>query len=143
MNSTPERTKVALVDLDGKPVPNWVPEGLQREGIDLVYHDCRTREELAEHAHDADVVWLLGGSRILIGNMDGIPRCGGIVRTGSGTDNVPVAEATDRGIVVANTPAALRDPVADHAIALLFAVVRRITIADRAIRLGQWDEAVG
>ena len=103
------------------------PKSLDREGIALVVHDCRTREDLAAHASDADVVWLFGGSRVLHGgNLAAVPRCRAILRTGSGTDNVPVDEATRRQIVVANTPAAISDGVSDHLIALLFAVIRRV-----------------
>jgi D-3-phosphoglycerate dehydrogenase len=68
-----------------------------------------------------------------------LPGCGAIVRTGSGTDNVPVEAATQRGIVVANTPDALTEAVSDHAIGLLFAVLRRITLQDRLVRGGVWD----
>jgi lactate dehydrogenase-like 2-hydroxyacid dehydrogenase len=40
---------------------------------------------------------------------------------------------------VANTPDALTDAVSDHAIALLFAVVRQVAVQDRAVRGGTWD----
>jgi D-3-phosphoglycerate dehydrogenase len=95
---------------------------------------------LTRHAADADVVWLFGGSRVLTAhNLGLLGRCGAIVRTGSGTDNVPVAAATELGIVVANTPDALTDAVSDHAIGLLFAALRRIAAQDRAVRAGIWD----
>jgi D-3-phosphoglycerate dehydrogenase / 2-oxoglutarate reductase len=136
-----ERPRVALVDLDGHPVPDWVRPSLEQHGIDLVAHDCKTREELAAHAGNADVIWLFGGSRILQGgNLDAVPRCRAILRTGSGTDNVPVEEATRRQIVVANTPAAMSDGVSDHAIALLFAAIRRVAELDRAVRAGNWGK---
>ncbi len=137
-----QRLKVALIDLDGQPVPEWVPESLRREQIELTAYDCKTREELARYAGGADVVWLFGGSRILMGgNLAALERCWAIVRTGSGTDNVPVDEATHRGIVVANTPAAFSDAVSDHAIALMFAVVRRIAALDRAVHIGRWGQS--
>ncbi|HZW31414.1 MAG TPA: hypothetical protein VFF52_11940, partial [Isosphaeraceae bacterium] len=70
---TSERPKVALVDLDGQTVPDWVRETLDQEGIQLVDHDCTTRAELEAHAQDAEVVWLFGGSRILLGgNLDAV-----------------------------------------------------------------------
>jgi D-3-phosphoglycerate dehydrogenase / 2-oxoglutarate reductase len=142
MSQTAKRFKVALVDLDGQTCPDWVRETIDREGIDLVARDCKTREELEAHAHDADLVWLFGGSRVLHGgNLAAVPRCRTILRTGSGTDNVPVEEATRRQIVVANTPAAIADGVSDHLIALLFAVARRVAELDRTIRLGRWGQA--
>jgi D-3-phosphoglycerate dehydrogenase len=142
MGQVSKRLKVALVDLDGQTVPDWVREGLDQEGVELVVHDCKTAAELSAHAGDADVVWLFGGSRVLLdGNLTAVPRCRAILRTGSGTDNVPVEEATRRQILVANTPAAVSDGASDHLIALWFAVTRRVTELDRAVRLGQWGQA--
>jgi D-3-phosphoglycerate dehydrogenase len=139
-----KRPKVALVHLDGETVPDWVRPALEREGIDFLAHDCKTRAELAATASDADVVWLFGGSRILQGgNLDAVPRCRAILRTGSGTDNVPIEEATRRKIIVANTPMAMSDGVSDHLIALLFAVVRRIAELDRLVRGGRWVQGFG
>ncbi len=142
MEAGGKRLKVALVDLDGQTVPGWVRETLEPEGVELAVHDCATGPELAAHAGDADVVWLFGGSRVLLGgNLAAVPRCRAILRTGSGTDNVPVEEATRRAIVVANTPAAVSDGVSDHLIALLFAVTRRVAELDRAVRAGRWGQA--
>src|SRR5262245_25596723 len=106
-NSNARRLKVTLVDLDGQPVPDWVCKSLDTEGVELTIQPCKTREDLIGHAAGAEVVWLFGGSRILQGNLDVLTRCWAIVRTGSGTDNVPVEEASGRGILVANTPAAV------------------------------------
>jgi D-3-phosphoglycerate dehydrogenase len=136
--------KVALVGLDGQAVPDWVAEVLADEGIDLVAQECRTDDELARVAADADVVWLFGGSRVLnADNLARLPRCGAVVRTGSGTDNVPVEAATRLGIVVANTPDALTEAVSDHAIGLLFAVLRQIALQGRLVREGVWDRHRG
>ena len=143
MTHTPDPVKVALVDLDGQIVPDWVPQRLEREGIELIIRQCNSREDLAEHANDADIVWLFGGSRILHGGaLAVVPRCWAIVRTGSGTDNVPVEEATARGIVVANTPAALSDGVSDHVIALVMALTRRLLKLDREVRGGIFDQTL-
>lgn len=136
--------KVAVVDLDGQPVPDWVPQKIRQAGIDLLIRQCDTQAELVEHARDAEIIWLFGGSRVLHGgSLALLPKCRAIVRTGSGTDNVPVAEATERGIVVANTPAALCDAVSDHVITLLLAVVRKLPKLDRLTRAGVFDQHQG
>lgn len=135
-----KRLQVALAALDGQTVPDWVRAELARAEIDLTVRECLTDEDIANHAAAADVVWLFGGSRVLNArNLTGLTKCGAIVRTGSGTDNVPVETATQLGIVVANTPDALTDAVSDHAIGLLFAVLRQIVAQDRAVRSGVWD----
>jgi D-3-phosphoglycerate dehydrogenase len=140
-----EAFKVALVGgiRDGG-VPDWVSDSLAKEGIAFVARNCMTREELAELGGDADVVWVFGDHQCLYAeNLDVIPRCGAIVRSGSGTDNVPVKEATQLGIIVANTPEAISDSVSDHAIGLLLAVTRQIAVQDRAMRRGLWDPKLG
>src|SRR5581483_10214160 len=99
------RFKVALVALDHQTVPDWVPETFAKAGIDFVAQECTSRQELANLAGDADVVWVFGTHYCVYEeNLDVLTHCGGIIRTGSGTDNIPVQEATRRGIVVANTP---------------------------------------
>ena len=143
MRNTLDSVKVALVDLDGQIIPDWLVPTLEREGIELLIRQCNSGAELTEHAKDADIVWLFGGSRVLQGgSLATVPRCWAIVRTGSGTDNVPVEEATARGIVVANTPAALSDGVSDHVIALVMALVRRLRKADREVRSGVFDQTL-
>ncbi|HZQ10763.1 MAG TPA: NAD(P)-dependent oxidoreductase, partial [Anaerolineae bacterium] len=135
--------KVALIGLDGQSVPTWVSDTFDKEGIAFVAQQCTSREMLAEVAGDADVVWVFGSHQSLYAeNLDVIPKCGAIIRTGSGTDNVPVKEATERGIIVANTPDALTDAVSDHAIGLLFSIIRTIPVQDRAIRNGSWDRHI-
>jgi len=140
--------KVALVGLDNQTVPDWVPTQFAEKGIHFVVHECENARELAEWAGDADVVWVFGSNRCLHGQMSpedlsDLPRCGAIIRTGSGTDNVPVAAATRIGIVVANTPDGLNDAVSDHAIGLLFGVMRQIALQDRNVRSHKWDRYNG
>jgi D-3-phosphoglycerate dehydrogenase len=135
--------KVALVGLDGLTPPDWVGERFAAAGVTFVAKECNGRSDLEKIAGDADILWVFGSHRCLYAdNLDVLPRCGAIIRTGSGTDNVPVAEATARGIVVANTPDALTEAVSDHAIGLLFAVIRRIAVQDAAVRRGVWDRTV-
>ena len=134
--------KVALVGVEGEPVPDWVFQELAKEGIDFFVRECATREELAQYAGDADLVWVWGSRVLTADSLAAIPRCGAILRTGSGTDNVAVDEATQVGIIVANTPEAACDEVSEHAIGLLFAVIRQIAAQDRAVRKGMWDSRV-
>jgi D-3-phosphoglycerate dehydrogenase / 2-oxoglutarate reductase len=140
-----ERFKVALIGgIQPSGVPDWVPRRLAQADINFVYRNCKSRAELAEMAGDADLVWSFGDHECLYAeNLDVIPRCGAILRSGSGTDNIPIKEATALGIIVANTPEAISDTVADHAIALLFAVVRQVSFHDRLMREGVWERTRG
>ncbi len=137
--------KVALVGgIQPDGIPAWVSERLAQEGIAFEGRNLKSRAELADMAGDADVVWVFGDHECLYAeNLDVIPRCGAIIRTGSGTDNVPVKEATALGIVVANTPEAVSDSVSDHAIGLLFSIIRQTVVQDRNMRAGKWDRMLG
>ncbi|MDE3076446.1 MAG: C-terminal binding protein, partial [Chloroflexota bacterium] len=68
-----------------------------------------------------------------------LERCRAIVRTGVGVDNLDVAAATARGIVVACVPDASVEEVSNHALGLLLACSRKIVRLDRALRSGAWD----
>jgi D-3-phosphoglycerate dehydrogenase len=62
-------------------------------------------------------------------------------RAGIGVDNVDVAAATQRGIVVMNTPDGNSITTAEHAIGLLFALARQIPAADQSTRAGKWQKS--
>jgi len=57
---------------------------------------------------------------------------------GTGTDHIDLAAAARRGITVANTPGVSAPSIAEHALALLFAVARRVPEMDAATRRGSW-----
>jgi len=62
-----------------------------------------------------------------------------IAKHGAGLDNVDIEAASERDIVVCNTPGANAQSVAEHAIALLFGVRRHLHTADRHVRAGEWE----
>lgn len=131
---------VALVALDGQHVPDWVESELEQAGVELTAAECETQDDLLRLAADADLVWVFGGSRVVIAEiLPSLARCGAILRTGTGTDNIPVAEATEAGILVATTPQAGSEAVAEHTLGLLLAVVRKIAVQDRLVRTGVWN----
>ena len=63
-----------------------------------------------------------------------------IARAGTGVDNVDVAAATARGIVVMNAPGANSVSVAEHALALMLSLARSVAAADAAMKRGVWDK---
>src|SRR5262249_3442378 len=63
-----------------------------------------------------------------------------IARYGTGVDIVDVAAVTRHDVLVTNVPSDwCEDEVADHAVALLLAVARKLTVYDRATRAGTWQ----
>jgi glyoxylate reductase len=74
-------------------------------------------------------------SREVISQLSGI---GVLAHVGVGYDNIDVPAASERGILVTNTPGVLDETTADLAFALILAVARRIAEADRFVRRGEW-----
>ncbi len=67
------------------------------------------------------------------------PRLKAIVRAGVGYNNVDLAAAGRRGIGVCNVPDYGTEEVADHALAMLLAMVRHLPESDASMRRGEWD----
>jgi lactate dehydrogenase-like 2-hydroxyacid dehydrogenase len=91
----------------------------------------------AQRQHIVGIVSSAGRSvsRSLI---EALPHLEIISNFSVGTDNIDLAAAAERGIVVTNTPDVLTADTADTAIALLLAVARRVCEADMYVRLGKW-----
>ena len=131
---------VALVGYDCDEVPEWVIRDIAAAGIELIVRQCADDEQARQCAADADLVWVFGGPTVVTSRiLPLLDRCRVILRSGSGTDNIPVDDATKLGIIVANTPESIAPSVAEHTIGLLLAVIRQIAVQDRAVRQGIWD----
>jgi len=88
---------------------------------------------------DVDVLIVRSRTRVTAELLDHAPRLRLIGRPGTGIDNIDLAAATRRGIVVMNTPAGNSISAAEHAIALLLALARRIPQANASLRTGKWE----
>ena len=75
--------------------------------------------------------------------LAGAPRLRVVSRYGAGCDNVDLAAASARNIVVTNTPGANAEAVADLAIGLMLSVARRIPLLHRAVQAGEWRVSRG
>lgn len=134
--------KVLLVDYDDDlfTPPDWVGKEMVRNGMTWVAGQHRTPQSVLEAIRDCDMVMIQSVRPLLTRPViDQLRQCRCIVRLGIGYDNVDVAAATERGVIVCNVPAYCIDDVADHALALLMDGVRHISHQDRWIRAGRWD----
>lgn len=88
-------------------------------------------------ASTADAI-LLRGTTLITGDViDTIgPRLRIIARTGIGVDRIDLDAATQHGILVVNTPDGPTESTAEHAIALLLNLCKRVTTGDRMLRSG-------
>jgi D-3-phosphoglycerate dehydrogenase len=114
---------------------------IARLGAVLADYQCRTEEEVIGAARDADavIVQFAPVTRRVIENLE---RCKVIVRYAIGVDNIDVAAAAERGIVVCNVPDYGVDEVSNHAVLLLLACSRKLVQVVAGTRRGVWDYTV-
>ncbi len=72
----------------------------------------------------------------------GCPRLRLISVWGTGVDNIDLDAATRHGVTVTNTPGVNADAVAEHTLALMLALARRIPAMDRAVRAREWSRGL-
>jgi len=101
--------------------------------------DPLAEEVLRTHLKDKDAVISEPLDTISSATMDASPNLRIIANRAVGFDNVNIADATNHGIVVTNTPGVLDAATADLAMALLLATTRRVCEADRYVRAGKWS----
>jgi len=127
-----------VVRLNSETTPVSVEErnAIAATGARLTEIEGDKDDDIVAAAAEADAVMLV--SAYLRGPViSRMARCRVISRLGTGTDKIDVAEATSRGIPVANVPDFCTGEVADHAMALLLAAARRIKECDREMRQGR------
>ena len=114
-------------------------EALGPIGAEIVEIPPGSEEEFIRTARDADALYAKA-RRITKRMIDGMERCRVISLGMVGVDSVDVAAATARGIPVTNVPDTFIEEVADHALMLILATYRRLTLMDRYVREGRWAE---
>ncbi len=115
-------------------------EGLARlrEGADVVVRSGLTEEELAALLPDVDALIVRSSTQVSAGAVKRGVRLRVIARAGVGVDNIDVDAATRQGVVVLNTPESSTIAAAEHTMAMLLSLVRRIPQAHAALTAGRW-----
>lgn len=122
-----------------------IAEDLARSAIDVLGDqfeirqvDGADRSALLAALGDADAVLIRSATRMDDEALAAAPRLKVIGRAGIGLDNVDVAAATGRGVLVVNAPQSNIISAAEHAIALLLAVARHTAAAHASMLAGEW-----
>lgn len=95
-----------------------------------------TQKEIVEAARDADALLPQLTETIDRALLERLPRVKVIANYAVGVNNVDLAAARERGIVVCNTPGVLTDATADLALTLILALARRVREGERLLRSG-------
>ena len=94
---------------------------------------------LRQALEGADAIVIRSGTQLTAAILEGQPRLKAIVRAGVGVDNIDVAAATRRGIVVMNTPGGNTISTAEHTMALMLSLARNVPRANDSLKSGNWE----
>jgi D-3-phosphoglycerate dehydrogenase len=109
-------------------------------GIEVDYRPGLSEPDLAAAVPGAAALLIRSGSKVTARVIEAGAALKVIGRAGIGVDNVDVPAATRRGIVVMNTPTGNAVTTAEHALALLFSLARRVPQAAQSMRAGKWEK---
>lgn len=129
------RWKVLVAD-------DLAPEGVEllRNVAEVSTHKGMAEDELRAALVGTHALIVRSATKVTAASLEGADDLLVIGRAGIGVDNVDVAAATDHGIVVMNTPESGAVTTAEHAVAMMLSLARRIPAADRLLHEGRWEK---
>lgn len=110
------------------------------EGISVDVPEQLGAEEIKAILPDYDAMVVRSRTRVTADLLENALRLKVIGRAGTGVDNIDVATASGRGILVMNTPGANATAAAEHTMAMMLALSRHIPQATQSMREGRWDK---
>ncbi|HML06299.1 MAG TPA: phosphoglycerate dehydrogenase [Methanobacterium sp.] len=112
-----------------------------KEVAEVVVDTSVTQEELINKIKDFDAIIVRSRTKVTRDVIEAADKLKIIARAGVGVDNVDVEAATERGIMVVNAPESTSITVAEHAMGLMMALARKISIADKSVKEGKWEKS--
>lgn len=109
---------------------------LLRQKVDVV--EATDGDVLRETIPQSDALVVRSRTQVTADLLEQATRLRLVARAGIGVDNIDVNAATERGILVINAPLGNVRSTAEHTLALILALARRVVAADRAVRDGRW-----
>ncbi len=123
-----------------------VSDPIDQSGLDILAQvaqvDVKTKlppEELVQLIPDYDALMIRSGTKVTSDVIAAASQLKIIGRAGVGVDNVDVAAATRRGIVVVNSPEGNTIAAAEHALAMMLSLSRNIPEADKSVKASAWN----
>jgi len=112
----------------------------QAEDLELLYRPGIEADELLDLVGDVDALVVRGGTRVGADVLDRAEKLRVVARAGIGVENINLAAANRKGVVVMNTPFGSTTTTAEHTLAMLFALARNIPQAHISTTAGQWNK---
>lgn len=124
----------------------WPDLEIEREilaevGAEVILSSGGNPEDICLEGKDCDAI-LVNKTPMTRHNISLLEKCKIIVRFGIGVNEIDIPAATERGITVCNVPDYCQSESADHTIALLLGISRKMHILSNQTKAGVWDASV-
>ena len=131
-----------LIAVTDSPFPSLDPAKAALAYLDpeLRMAESASPDDILAVACDADAI-LVTYAKLPGELLRALTRCKAIGRFGLGVDNIDVPAAAALGITVTYVPDYCMHEVSDHAMALILALARKVTLSDRLVQAGRWEVA--
>ena len=142
MAAANENLPLRLIRLNAITNPAQPAEAywLRHYGLEAVQIEANAPSDIIAHAADCDILFVVA-TALPSEVIAQLKRCRLISRLGNGTDKIDVDAATKRGIIVSNSPYFCVAEMADHIMAMLLALTRRLPAMDLHMRTGAYGQA--
>lgn len=111
-----------------------------KEAAEVVVDTTITPEELANTIHEYEGIIVRSRTKLTKEVIDKADNLKIIARAGVGVDNIDLNAATEKGIMVVNSPESTSITVAEHTMGLLLSLARKSAIADKSVKEGKWEK---
>ena len=111
-----------------------------KEVADVVVDTEITPEELADTIHEYNGIIVRSRTKLTADIIEKADNLQIIARAGVGVDNIDLDAATEKGIMVVNSPESTSVTVAEHTMGLILSMARKISIADKSVKEGKWEK---
>jgi D-3-phosphoglycerate dehydrogenase / 2-oxoglutarate reductase len=116
-------------------------EALRKHGLDVDVADTLPEADLVARIGGYEGLIVRSATKVTRAVLQAGARLEVIGRAGAGVDTIDVEAATERGVVVMNTPGGNTTAVTEHTMALLLALARHLPAADASLKAGRWDKS--
>ena len=114
---------------------------LKKAGLEVDVKTGLSKEELKREIKKYDALIVRSATKVTETLLASASRLKVIGRAGIGLDNVDIPAATKRGIVVMNTPGGNSVTTAEHTLAMIMSMARRIPQATASLKAGKWEKS--
>ena len=108
--------------------------------MDVVVDTTISPEDLLATIKDYDGIIVRSRTKVTKDVIEAADNLKIIARAGVGVDNIDLDAATEKGIMVVNSPESTSITVAEHTMGLLLAMARKLTIADKSVKDNKWEK---